>query len=123
MLNIIQKYVEPDVTVLELSGRLTMGRACQEVEVRLEDLVKEQKTKVVFDLSDLNYLDSTGIDVVVMCSGKLKKSGGELRVAGAQGVVDATLKMTHVDQIIRLFATCSAAVDSFHAPPQSDMTN
>jgi anti-sigma B factor antagonist len=123
VLNIQKKQIEPDVTVLHISGRLTMGRACQDVEWHLEDLLKEQRTKVVFDLSDLKYLDSTGVGIVVMCSGKLRKSGGELRVAGAQGDVVATLKLTHVDQIVPLFPSCSEAVESFLAPPQSSLSN
>lgn len=123
MLNIKKMQPEPDVTVLEISGRLTMGRACEEVEWQLESLLKEKKTKVVFDLSELKYLDSTGIGIVVMCSGKLKKSGGELRVAGAKGPVDATFRLTNVNQIIPLFPTCSAAVDSFLVPPSSDVPN
>jgi anti-sigma B factor antagonist len=123
VLNVKKRNIEPDVTVLELYGRLTLGRACQEVEWLLEDLLKEQKTKVVLDLSQLDFLDSTGVGIVVMCSGKLRKTGGELRVAGAHGPVDATLKMTQVSQIIPLFPTCSAAIDSFLVPTGSDLTN
>ncbi len=123
MLSIQKKQIEPDVTVLQLSGRLTMGRACQEVEWQLEDILKGQGTKVVFDFSDLKYLDSTGVGIVVMCSGKLRKSGGELRVAGAQGDVVATLKLTKVDQIVPMFPSCTEAVESFFTPPQSELPN
>lgn len=120
MLNILKKQVEPDVTVLEISGRLAIGRDCQEVEWQMEDLLKNQKTKVVFDLTGLQYIDSTGIGIIVMCHGKLKKSGGELRVACPQGVVDDTIKLTRVDQIVPLFPTCAAATASFLAPPATD---
>ncbi len=121
MLTIQKKQIEPDVTILEISGRLAIGRDCQEVEWQMEDLLKNQKTKVVFDLTDLQYIDSTGIGIIVMCHGKLKKSGGDLRVACPQGVVDDTIKLTRVNQIIQLFPTCTAATASFLAPPQTDL--
>lgn len=120
MLNILKKHVEPDVTILEISGRLAIGRDCQEVEWQLDDLLKAQKTKVVFDLTELKYIDSTGIGIIVMCHGKLKKSGGDLRVACPQGVVDDTIRLTRVDQMIQLFPTCAAATESFLASSQTD---
>jgi anti-sigma B factor antagonist len=121
MLNIQKKQIEPDVTILEISGRLSIGRACQEVEWELEKLLKDQKTKVVFDLSDLQYIDSTGIGIIVMSFGKLKKSGGDLRLACPLGAVDDTIKLTRVNQMIQLFPTCIAATESFLAASPKDL--
>src|SRR6266705_1450484 len=79
--------------VLGLAGRITLGLECQEVEWQVEDLLKEHEKKIIFDFSELKYLDSTGVGIIVMCSGKVKQAGGELRVAGAEGIVEETLKM------------------------------
>lgn len=121
MLNIQRKQIEPDVTVVEISGRLSIGRACQEVEWQLKDLLNEKRTKVIFDLSDLQYIDSTGIGIIVMCFGKLKNAGGDLRVACPQGMVDDTIKLTRVNQIIQLFPTTAAAAESFLSPPPTEL--
>lgn len=121
MLTIQRKQIEPDFTILEISGRLAIGRDCQEVEWEMEGLLKDRKIKVVFDLTDLKYIDSTGIGIIVMCYGKLKKSGGDLRIACPQGAVDDTIKLTRVNQMIQLFPTCSAATESFLAPSQTDL--
>ena len=48
-----------------------------------------------------------------MCSGKVKQAGGELRVAGAQGIVEQTLKMTSVEQILAFYPTVEAAAESW----------
>jgi hypothetical protein len=45
-----------------------------------------------------------------MCFGKMKKAGGDLRVAGATDTVKAVLKMTNVDSIVSLYPTAAAAV-------------
>jgi anti-sigma B factor antagonist len=74
---------------------------------------------VVLDVAGLNQIDSTGVGIVVMCSGKLKKAGGELRLAGASGMVEKVLKMTSIDQIIHFYPTAAAATENFAGPGPS----
>ena len=81
-LNIEKRRVGADVIVLGLAGRITLGLECQEVEWQVEDLLKEHQKKIIFDFSELKYLDSTGVGILVICSGKVKQAGGELRIVG-----------------------------------------
>ena len=119
MLTVEKKLVDSDVAVLSLTGRLTLGRDCQQVEWQLDDLLKEGKLKVILDVSGLNYLDSAGVGIVVMCFGKLKKSGGTLRVAGAAGMVERILTMINVHKIIQFLPTVEAAAQSLANLPAS----
>ena len=64
------------------------------MEWQVDDLLREGKLSVVLDLFGLSFINSAGVGMVMMCFGKLKKSGGTLRVAGAKGYVENTLKMT-----------------------------
>ena len=89
-----------------------MGRDCQQVEWQIDDLLGGKQNKVVLDLSGLKQIDSTGVGIVVMCSGKLKKAGGELRIAGAGGMVDNVLKMTSIDQMVKFYPTAAAAAEA-----------
>jgi len=116
-LNIEKRRVGADVIVLGLAGRITLGLECQEVEWQVEDLLKEHEKKIIFDFSELKYLDSTGVGILVMCSGKVKQAGGEVRIVGAQGIVEQTLKMTRVDQIVTLYATVEAAAKNLATGP------
>jgi anti-sigma B factor antagonist len=68
---------------------------------------------VIFDITDVDFIDSTGIGIVVMCSGKLRQNGGQLRLSGASGVVDQTLRMTGVDNIVPFHTTTEEAVAAF----------
>lgn len=116
-LSIQKRRVGADVVVLGLAGRITLGLESQEVEWQVEDLLKEHEKKIILDFSELKYLDSTGVGTLVMCSGKVKQAGGELSVVGAQGIVEQTLKMTHVDQIVTLYATVEAAAENLTTGP------
>jgi anti-sigma B factor antagonist len=113
MLEIQTKHVQPDIVVLEIAGRITLGRESKQLEWAVESLVDEGRKKIIFDLAGVTNIDSTGIGIIVMSSGKLKKAGGELRVAGAAAHVEEVLKMTNVDQIVVLHPTIVAAATSF----------
>lgn len=113
LLSIKKKAIEPDIAVLEMAGRITLGRDCQEVEWRLEDLLKENRRKVIFDLTSVNHIDSTGVGILVMCSGRLHQNGGQLRLAGATGMVEQVLKLTKVNQIVDFHPTVDDAARAF----------
>jgi anti-sigma B factor antagonist len=113
MLEIRTKQMEPDIVVLEIAGRITLGRESKQLEWAVENLVGEGRKKVIFDIAGVTNVDSTGIGIIVMSSGKLKKAGGELRVAGASAHVGEVMKMTNVDQIVVLHPTTAAAAAGF----------
>lgn len=113
ILKIDQSSIAPDIDVFTMSGRLTMGSDSQQVEWNLAKLLQENHRKVIFDLSDVNFLDSSGIGILVMCHAKLKKAGGSLRIAGAQGMVRQIIEMTNVNKLIELYSTSSEASKNF----------
>jgi anti-sigma B factor antagonist len=113
MLEIQTKHFAPDVVVLEIAGRITIGRDSKHLEWAVDNLVREQQKKIIFDLSGVTYIDSTGIGIIMMSAGQVKQSGGEVRVAGAAGHVEQVLKMTNVHQVLGLHPTTAAAAASF----------
>ena len=113
MLEIQTKHLQPDVVVLEITGKITLGRESKQLEWAVESLVGEGRKKVILDLTGVTGIDSTGIGIIVMSSGHLKKAGGELRVAGATAHVEEVLKITNVDRIVVLHPTTEAAAASF----------
>jgi len=113
ILTITSKQIPPDIIVLELSGRIVMGNNSRDVELKLAELLRENARKIIFDLSAVTVVDSTGIGILVVCQGKINKEGGSLRIAGATGNVEDTMKITNVDKILTVFPTVSAAAASF----------
>lgn len=113
ILKIEQTSISPDIDVFVMSGRLTMGSDSQQVEWNLAKLLKEHHKKVIFDLSNVNFLDSSGIGILVMCHAKLKKTGGALRIAGAQGMVRQIIEMTNVNKLVELYPSASEAAKVF----------
>jgi len=113
ILNIENKKIEPDVVVMEMHGRITMGNDSQKIEWALAQLLKESRKKVIFDLTDVCYVDSSGVGILMMCHAKLKKAGGALYRAGAQGLVEEALAMTSLNKIVPLYLTTRQAAQDF----------
>src|SRR5271155_875608 len=105
MLEIQTKHLQPDIVVLEITGRITIGRDCQHLEWATENLVREKQKKIILDLTKVTHIDSTGIGIIVMSAGQIKEAGGQLRLAGAIEHVDQVLKMTNIDKIVALNPT------------------
>ena len=108
----VEKKQSGNVSIVDMAGRITLGRDCQQVEWAVDDLLKENAKKIVLNLTEVNFIDSTGIGIIVMCAGKAKVSKCVLAVAGASGLVDQTLRLTNVDKIVPMHADLEAAVAS-----------
>ena len=114
MLEIQTKQLPPDIVVLEVVGRITIGRECKQLEWAVDSLVREkQQKKIVLDLGGVTHMDSTGIGIIVLSAGKAKEAGGELRLAGASKHIEQVLKLTSIDKLVYWKPTVSEAVAGF----------
>ena len=98
-----------ELTILPLSGRLMMGAESKQLQVAVDELIKEGVKHIVVDLAQLEGIDSTGAGILVVCHTKLQKVHGSLRIAGAQGIVHDTLVMIHVNRLVPFFPTAQEA--------------
>jgi anti-sigma B factor antagonist len=114
MLEIQTKRLPPDIVVLEITGRITIGRECKQLEWATETLVSEKKEKkVIFDLTGVTHIDSTGVGIIVMSAGLVKQAGGELRLAGVNKHIESVLKVTSMDKIVSWSPTVMEAAGGF----------
>jgi anti-sigma B factor antagonist len=113
ILQLRKSQPSPDLCRIEMIGKLMMGNDSRQVEWSVAELLVAGVKKVVFDLSMLDGIDSTGVGIIVVCHAKLQKAGGNLRIAGATGIVLETLQMTHVDRIVPMFRSAEEAAQNF----------
>lgn len=111
------RRVEPDITILEISGRLSLDNSLIAVETSIRRLVEEGARKLVIDLAGLNAIDSSGIGLLVTSSGHIEQNGGRMRIAGAHGAVGKALGMAHVDRLATLDADVETSCRHFAALP------
>ncbi len=96
------RSIEPGVKVVAISGRLNLGNALISVESGIKRLIGEGNRKLIVDLGALDFIDSAGIGMLVICNGEMERNGGQVRIAGAHGVVADAFRIVHMSRIVPL---------------------
>ena len=60
MTKIQTKHLQPDIVVLEITGRITLGNDCKEVEWTTNKLVQENQKKIIYDLAGVTTSTAPG---------------------------------------------------------------
>ncbi|MBZ5673129.1 MAG: STAS domain-containing protein [Acidobacteriia bacterium] len=109
------RQVEPNLTVVELSGHLNLGNELMTLESAVKRLIEEGARKLVIDVTRLDYIDSAGIGMLVGCNGQMDRAGGKMRVAGAHSTVAKAFEVVHMGRIMALDADVDTAVKNLTA--------
>ena len=97
-----------DVTVLCLAGQINeMGADVLSAE--LDRVLEEGDCRLIFDLSDVNFLSSTGLGQV-MRAYRAVKGHGFVRIAGPQPLVADLFKLTKLDKLLVIYPTVQEAL-------------
>src|SRR5437868_2906040 len=68
------------VTVVDLSGRITLGDGSALLRKTIRGLLEDQRKKILLNLADVDYIDSSGIGELVSGFTAVKNQGGELKL-------------------------------------------
>ena len=104
-----RKDLSSTATVFAVRGRMLVGPEFRELESLVEELSAGPCTLLIFDLTGLVQIDSTGMGMFISTHGKLKRAGGELRLAGAHGAVQDAFHVTRLDTIFSFYPSTDAA--------------
>src|ERR1700691_2527769 len=103
------KQLDSGIAVVTISGRLVLGKDEERLETVTSESLKQGQKKFVFDISALDYADSSGIGTLVSCLTNIKKAGGDLRMAGANVRMMRLFQMTGVQTLISMYPTTAEA--------------
>ena len=100
----------PGKVVVALTGKLMMGSDGEPIGALVDDLLRQGKRIIIFDLSGLTVIDSTGIGRFIGSYNKIVASDGEMRMAGATGHILHSFKVSLLDQVFPFFASVEDAL-------------
>jgi anti-sigma B factor antagonist len=104
-----QKEVETGAVVITVAGKLMMGFTGERIVHLVEELLRDGKRVLVFDLSAVTALDSTGVGQFISSFNKIVAAGGEMRMAGATGHIYHTFQVSLLDKVFRFFPSVEEA--------------
>jgi anti-sigma B factor antagonist len=88
-----------------------LGVDAAQLETLVPELLKSGRKHVVFDLSAVTHIDSTGIGRFIDAYGRLMQAGGGMRLAGATGAVRDSFRVTRLDTVFKFYPTVEAACE------------
>ena len=103
------------ITVIDLSGRLTLGDAPAILREDIRRLLDEGKTRLLLNLAGLTFLDSAGMGLLVGAYATVSRSGGQLKMSNLTSRVKDLLIITKLYTVFEIFDDEASAVASFTA--------
>jgi len=107
-------------TVVDLSGKITLGEGSALLRKTVRGLLDEKRTHIVLNLADVDYIDSSGIGELVSAYTTVKNRGGDLKLLHLTKKVHDLLQLTKLYTVFEVYTEERAALSSFQqaaAPP------
>lgn len=103
-----------DVTILDLEGKVTIGEGSVALRNAIRRLLGEGKTKILLNLANVGYIDSSGIGELVSSFTAVNKEGGTLKLLNLTQKIQDLLAITKLLTVFDTFDDEASALSSFN---------
>jgi len=101
------------VSVVGLNGRIVLGEESYALREAVKDLMTAGKKRVVLNMSNVTYIDSAGLGILVAAYVSAKTQGASIRLCALGHKFREVLQITRLLTIFDVYETPTAAIDSF----------
>lgn len=110
----IKEKIHQKVAVLALKGNLMGPPDSTNLFDDVQNLINDGVTRVVFDLTHLNWINSLGVGSIMKCLTALKNVEGELRLVGLTQKVHSVFLMTQLTRVFVIHETVEEAIEELN---------
>jgi len=105
--------VEGDVAILEPKGKIMGGPDATLLHDKLHDYIDQNKKKVIIDLSKVEWMNSTGLGILISGLTTMRNNAGELKLAGITEKIESLLTITKLITVFDYYDNVDQALESF----------
>lgn len=99
-----------DYLIVKFNGELD-HHTSEDARKKIDDWYhKKSKKNIILDLSNVNFMDSSGIGLVMGRYRNVKDNGGELKIVNSSDLVNKILRMSGIEKIINIYGTLELAL-------------
>ncbi|MEO8368937.1 MAG: STAS domain-containing protein [Candidatus Solibacter sp.] len=102
-----------DVTVVDVAGRITLGEGSATLRDAMRDMVSKNQKKILLNLGEVSYIDSSGIGELVSGFTTVTNSGGNLKLLNLNKRVKDLLQITKLYTVFDVHEDEAGAIRSF----------
>jgi anti-sigma B factor antagonist len=112
---LIEKLVD-DVLILDIHGRLVLGDETVALRERVKKLIAAGHKRIIFDLKELAYMDSSGLSTMISSFVSVRNQGGQLKLVNLTQRVSDLMQITKLTTVFDLYDNIEDARRSFTTP-------
>jgi anti-sigma B factor antagonist len=101
------------VTVLDLNGRITLGEGSVQLRDAIRDLIGKGQKSILLNLSDVNYIDSSGLGELVSAYTTARNQSAALKLLGLTKKVNDLLQLTKLYTVFDIYDDEASAIASY----------
>jgi anti-sigma B factor antagonist len=101
------------ITILDIGGRIVLGEESASVRDVIRDLLKNGHKQILFNLGDVDYIDTIGLGSLVGALTTVRKQGGDLKLLNLPEKFAGVIQITKLYTVIDIINDEAAAVKSF----------
>ncbi len=101
------------ITILDLSGRITLGEGSITLRDSVRDVLAKGSKKILLNLAQITYIDSSGIGELVSAFTSVKNAGGELKLLNLTQKVHDLLQITKLYTVFDIWDNEASAITAF----------
>jgi anti-sigma B factor antagonist len=101
------------VTIVDITGRIVLGEESAALRNLVRDLLSKGHRKILFNLGDVNYIDSSGLGHLVSAFHSVQKQNGSLKLLNLTKNVHDVMQITKLYTVFDIMDDEAAAVRSF----------
>lgn len=109
----LKQIAKGDVLIVKLTGELMGGAESEKFKAMIFDAIDNEQLNLVVDLSEVGWMNSTGLGILVSGLSSIRSSGGDLRLASLSERIRRPLEITRLDSIFQIYPSVDDAVLSF----------
>ena len=109
----IQQREREGIVIFDLKGRITLGQEASTLREMVERMDGQSKNRLILNMAQVDYVDSSGLGTLVMVASNLKKRGGAVKLLNLNRRNVELLVMTKLATIFEIFADEQNALNSF----------
>ena len=102
-----------DVSVVDVAGRITLGEGSSALRDALRDMINKNQKKILLNLGEVNYIDSSGIGELVSAFTTVRNQGGELKLLNLTKKVHDLLQITKLYTVFDVKDDEKTAIKAF----------
>jgi len=102
-----------DVQILDCSGKITLGEGTMAIRNAVREVLKNGGKKIVLNLSEVNYIDSSGIGELVSTYTTVTNQGGQLKLLNLTKKIQELLQITKLLTVFSVYESEQKAIASF----------